>query len=104
MTASDTLLTNDMQGVVAEEGHSFVFFSALLNKPVCDSQGAWVGQLTDLAVSVAYMFPPVVGFVVQRGHWEPFALTGRWSDVVDIEGPAIRLGVPIHVLKPSKMD
>jgi magnesium transporter len=104
MTTPDRLPTNDMQEVVAEEGHSFVFFSALLNKPVCDSQGAWVGQLTDVAVSVAYMFPPVVSFVVQRGRWEPFALTGRWSDVVDIEGAAIRLGVPIHALKPSKMD
>jgi magnesium transporter len=35
---------------------------------------------------------------------EPFPLTGRWSDVVDTDGPAIRLGVPIHALKPSKMD
>ena len=63
-----------------------------------------VGQLSDLAVSVAYMFPPVVGFVVQRGRWEPFALTGRWADVVDISGPAIRLGVGIQALTPSKLD
>lgn len=104
MDAPDTTPVNHHDQVVAEEGHSFVFFSSLLKKPVCDSQGVPVGQLTDLAVSVAYMFPPVVGFVVQRGRLEPFPLTGRWSDVVDIEGPAIRLSVPIYALKPSKID
>ena len=104
MDAPDTTPVDYNDQVVAEEGHSFVFFSSLLSKPVCDSQGVPVGRLTDLAVSVAYMFPPVVGFVVQRGRLEPFPLTGRWSDVVDIDGPAIRLGVPIHALKPSKMD
>jgi magnesium transporter len=104
MVAPDTTPLSHNDQVVAEEGHSFVFFSSLLNKPVCDSQGALVGRLTDLAVSVAYMFPPVVGFVVQRGRLEPFPLTGRWGDVVDIEGPAIRLGVPIYGLKPSKID
>ncbi len=104
MVAPDTTPVNHNDQVVAEEGHSFAFFSSLLKKPVCDSQGAPVGQLTDLAVSVAYMFPPVVGFVVQRGRLEPFSLTGRWSDVMDIDGPAIRLGVPIHALKPSKID
>jgi magnesium transporter len=104
MDAPDTMPVSHNDQVVAEEGHSFVFFSSLLNKPVCDSQGTPVGRLMDLAVSVAYMFPPVVGFVAQRGRLEPFPLTGRWSDVVDVDGPAIRLGVPIHALKPSKMD
>jgi CBS domain-containing protein/sporulation protein YlmC with PRC-barrel domain len=104
MVAPDTTPLSHNDQVVAEAGHSFVFFSSLLKKPVCDSQGTPVGRLTDLAVSVAHMFPPVVGFVVQRGRLEPFPLTGRWSDVVDIEGPAIRLGVPIYALRPSKID
>jgi magnesium transporter len=104
MDTPDPRPANHNDQVVAEEGQSFVFFSSLLNKPVCDSQGALVGRLKDLAVSVAYMFPPVVGFVVQRGRLEPFPLTGRWSDVIDIDGPAIRLGVPISALKPSKID
>ncbi len=104
MVAPDTPRADDSPPLLAEAGHSFVFFSAVLNKPVCDSQGTPVGRLTDVAVSVAYMFPPVVGFVVQRGRLEPFPLTGRWSDVVEIDGPAIRLGVPIHALRPSKID
>ena len=104
MVAPETTPTADTHPVVAEEGHSFVFFSSLMHKPVCDSQGVPVGQLTDLAVSVAHMFPPVVGFVVQRGRLEPFPLTGRWSDVIEIDAPAIRLAVPIHALKPSKID
>lgn len=90
--------------VTGAERHAFLFFSVLLDKPVCDSQGTEIGRLTDLAVSVADMFPPVVGFVVQRGRWEKFALTGRWNSVVEIDGPAIRLDVPIHALTPSKID
>jgi magnesium transporter len=90
--------------LIAEAEHSFLFFSTLLQKPVVDADGTVVGRLSDLAVSVAYMFPPVVAFVVQRGRWEPFALTGRWADVVDISGPAIRLGVGIRNLTPSKLD
>jgi len=104
MTAPDIVPTNDTPQVFAEEQHGFVFFSTLLNKPVFDAHGAWVGELADLAVSVAHTFPPVVGFVVQRGRWERFALTGRWSDVADIEGPTIQLGVPIQALTPSKLD
>lgn len=95
---------NDTNRLIAEAEHGFLFFSELLNKPVHDANGLLVGQLSDAAVSVAYMFPPVVGFVVQRGRWEPFALTGRWSDVADIGGPSIRLAVGIHALTPSKID
>jgi magnesium transporter len=94
----------DVNRLIAEAEHSFLFFSTLLQKPVVDAHGTVVGRLSDLAVSVAYMFPPVVAFVVQRGRWEPFALTGRWADVVDISGPAIRLGVGIQNLTPSKLD
>ena len=88
--------------LIAEEGHTFLFFSALLNKPVCDANGTFVGWLSDVSASVGSIFPPVVGFVVQRGRWERFALTGRWSDVVGIDGAAIRLSVGIEALTPSK--
>jgi flagellar motility protein MotE (MotC chaperone)/sporulation protein YlmC with PRC-barrel domain len=94
----------DVDRLIAEAEHGFLFFSSLLQKPVVDADGTEVGRLSDLAVSVAYMFPPVVAFVVQRGRWEPFALTGRWADVVEISGPAIRLGVGIRNLTPSKLD
>src|SRR5512143_69607 len=98
--------TTDTHGspLIAETQHSFVFFSTLLDKPVHDANGALIGQLSDLAVSVAYMFPPVVAFVVQRGRWEKFALTGRWTDVADITGAAIPLNVAIPSLTPSKLD
>ncbi|HVO26854.1 MAG TPA: CBS domain-containing protein [Candidatus Margulisiibacteriota bacterium] len=101
---SDATLQLNESPLIAETQHSFVFFSTLLDKPVHDANGILVGRLSDLAVSVAYMFPPVVAFVVQRGRWEKFALTGRWSDVADIGGTAIRLTVGIQALTPSKMD
>lgn len=94
----------EVNRLIAEAEHSFLFFSTLLQKPVVDANGTVVGRLSDLAVSVAYMFPPVVAFVVERGRWDPFALTGRWADVIDISGPAIRLGVGIQNLTPSKLD
>ncbi len=100
---SDATVTTDTSPLIAETQHSFVFLSALLNKPVHDANGIVVGQLSDVAVSVAYLFPPVVAFVVQRGRWETFALTGRWTDVADISGPAIRLSVGIQALTPSKI-
>ena len=90
--------------LVAEEEHSFFFLSSLLGKPVIDADGDLVGNLSDLAVSVSSTFPPVVAFVVQRGRWERFPLTGRWADVQDIDGPKIRLNVGIRALTPSKID
>jgi magnesium transporter len=96
--------TSGERGLIAEPDHSFLFLSSLLNKPVHDANGTLIGQLHDLAVSVAYMFPPVVAFVVQRGRWEPFTLTGRWVDVADISGPSIRLSVGIQVLTPATTD
>jgi magnesium transporter len=101
---SDAITTTNDGLLIAETLHSFVFFSTLVDKPVHDANGLVVGQLSDLAVSVGYMFPPVVAFVVQRGRWEKFALTGRWTDVADIGGAAIRLSVAIQGLTPSKMD
>ncbi|MBI4516397.1 MAG: magnesium transporter [Deltaproteobacteria bacterium] len=82
----------------------FLYLSLLLGKAVHDAHGLLVGQLSDVAVSVGEMFPPVVGFVVQRGRWEPFPLTGRWADVAEIEGPVIRLSVGIQSLTPSKTE
>jgi magnesium transporter len=96
--------TNGERGLIAEPEHSFLFLSTLLNKPVHDANGVVIGLLHDLAISVAYMFPPVVAFVVQRGRWEPFSLTGRWNDVADISGPAIRLSVGIQALTPATTD
>jgi magnesium transporter len=101
---TESASTNGASRLLAEEEHSFLFFSPLLNKPVCDADGELVGHLSDLSISLALMFPPVVGFVVQRGRWERFALTGRWSDVAAIDGPAIRLTVSIRALTPSKGD
>lgn len=101
---TDTLTPAAADRLIAEAEHSFLFFTSILDKPVYDAQGVLVGRLSDLAVSVAYMFPPVVAFVVQRGRWEPFALTGRWNDVADISGPSIRLAVGIQSLTPSKID
>ncbi len=89
--------------LIAEQGHSFLFFSSLLNKPVVDAAGQFAGRLSDLSVAAASMFPPVVGFVLQRGHWDPFTLTGRWVQVGDL-GATIRLNVPLHALTPSKAD
>ncbi len=93
---------NESDRLIAEEEHAFLFFSSMLNRPVHDAHGTFVGRLSDLSISIGYMFPPVVGFVVQRGRWEPFALTGRWNDVADISGPTIRLSVGIQSLMPSK--
>jgi len=101
---TDALQISSPSPVIAEEEHSFRFFSSLVDKPVMDANGVPVGRLSDLAVSVAHMFPPVVAFVVQRGRWEPFALTGRWADVAAISEAAIRLAVGIDALKPSKID
>ena len=90
--------------LLANEEHEFVFFSTLLGKVVVDAHGFVVGRLSDLAVSVAQMFPPVVAFVVQRGRFEPFPLSGRWSDLASITGSVIRLAVGIQALTPSKID
>ncbi|HVN83862.1 MAG TPA: CBS domain-containing protein [Candidatus Binatia bacterium] len=100
---SDAAVTNDpLRSPLDFEFAGFLFLSTLLGKPVLDANGIEVGLLSDLSVSVADMFPPVVAFVVQRGRWERFALTGRWADVEDIDGPAIRLAVGIAALTPTK--
>ena len=98
------ITVNGSDQLIAPEEHAFLFFSSMLNKPVHDANGVLIGRLNDLSVSVAYMFPPVVSFVVQRGRWEPFLLTGRWTDVADISGAAIRLAVGMEALTPTKMD
>src|SRR5574337_73423 len=103
-TMNGDAITTETSRLIAQEQHSFLFLSSLLKKPVYDAHGTLVGHLSDLAVSIASVFPPVVAFVVQRGRWEHFPLTGRWSDVAQLDADAIRLAVGIAGLTPSKVD
>jgi len=91
----------DVSPLIAQPEYGFLFLSSLLGKPVEDADGVRVGHLSDLVVAMASTFPPVVGFVVQRGRWDPLSLTGRWTDVVELDAPAIRLGVGVRALTPS---
>jgi len=104
MTMTEIPTSDSVERRLDLEAHGFLFLSTLIGKPVVDAHGLVVGHLTDLAVSVAHLFPPVVAFVVQRGRFEPFPLTGRMRDVTDLTGAVIRLGVGIHALTPSKLD
>jgi len=87
--------------LIAEPDHGFLFLSSLLGKPIEDADGVRVGRLDDLVVAMASTFPPVVGFVVRRGRFDPLCLTGRWTDVADLGGPVIRLAVGVRALTPS---
>lgn len=101
---SDTGTLPLIDPLIAEPDHGFLFLSSLLGKRVVDAHGAFVGHLSDLAVSLASTFPPVIAFVAERGRWDPFPLTGRWSDVVEIAGEVIRLSVGMQALTPAKPD
>lgn len=98
---SDLAPPEGLSQLIAEPDYGFLFLSSLLGKPVEDAEGVRVGRLADLVVAMASMFPPVVGFVVQRGRWDSLNLTGRWSDVVDLGGPVLRLAVGVRALTPS---
>lgn len=87
--------------LIAEPDYGFLFLSSLLGVPVEDADGVRVGRLDDLVVAMASTFPPVVAFVVRRGRFDPLTLTGRWTDVADLSGPVIRLGVSVRALTPS---
>lgn len=91
----------DVSPLIAQPDYGFLFLSSLLGKPVEDAEGVRVGRLSDLVVAMASTFPPVVGFVVQRGRWDPLRLTGRWTAVADVGGPVIRLTVGMRALTPS---
>jgi CBS domain-containing protein/sporulation protein YlmC with PRC-barrel domain len=80
----------------------FVFYSALYRRLVVDVSGRPVGRLDDLAVTLGETYPPAAALLIRRGWVESFRLTARWRDVESIDGPAIRLRVPVEGLVPGR--
>jgi CBS domain-containing protein len=91
------------EGARAASSAPFVFYSALHGRPVVDAGGQLVGQLDDVAVTLADVFPAATALVARRGRFEPFPFTVRWRDVETLEGPAIRLRVPVERLTPGRV-
>jgi Mg2+ transporter MgtE len=78
-----------------------IYLSELLNRPVRDADNHKVGTLRDVVVSLASVFPTVVGLVIQRPKGLALGsetMTIPWSQVTNLEEKQIYLKVPQHLL------
>jgi magnesium transporter len=67
----------------------FLFFSALIGRPVVDSEGRSVGRVRDLAVRIRDLYPPVTALVVSRRRGGRFAVP--WDAVAECGVRTFRL-------------
>ena len=78
----------------ATRDHRFLYFSELLNRPVCAGKiRNRVGRLTDLVFSLSEPYPEAVGVYVEHGWGKPTEFI-PWDRVVKIDDDAVFVQPP----------
>jgi magnesium transporter len=76
--------------------HRFLYFSQLLNRPVCAGKiKNRLGRMTDLVFSLSEPYPEAVGVYVEHGWGNPTEFI-PWDRVVKIDDDAIFVQPPEH--------
>jgi magnesium transporter len=85
----------------APAASNFLFISELLDRPVEDALGEFIGRLDDLTVVVTEPFPRVRDCIIRQQWPNDLRLVCRWNDLADLRGTKIRLAVSVTQLIPA---
>lgn len=69
----------------------FIYFSRLMNKPVFDKNGEWVGKLYDIIVWPTEVYPQSSHLIIRRGFPNRKYAVIKWQDIQEIDNKDIRL-------------
>ena len=83
----------------------FEYFSTLMERDVLDAQGNWVGDLYDIIVKVAQIYPQSDGLVIRKGFINHKYAYISWQDVAEVGKKEIRLKIcPEKIIFAEKRD
>jgi len=88
MVALDNLATNNK-----DTTKMFIYFSQLMDEAVVDKNGDWVGEIYDIIVKPAQVYPISASLVIRRGFPNRKYAVIIWSDVLELGKKGIKLGV-----------
>jgi sporulation protein YlmC with PRC-barrel domain len=71
----------------------FVYFSALMDKPVLDKDGANIGELYDIVVKPAQVYPQSSSLVIRKGYLNRKYGLVNWPEIQNIDEEAVRLKI-----------
>ncbi len=71
----------------------FVYFSQLMDKPAFDKNGVWVGQLYDIIVQPAEIYPQSSHLIIRKGFPNRKYAVIKWQDIEEIDAKEIRLKI-----------
>jgi len=71
----------------------FVYFSQLLDRPIIDQHGQWVGELYDIIVKPSEVYPQSSNMIIRKGFPNRQYAVINWSDISEIDKKEIRLKI-----------
>ncbi len=68
----------------------FIYFSQLMDKPVFDKNGEWVGKLYDIIIQPTEVYPQSSHLVIRKGFPNRKYAVVKWLDIQEIDNKDIR--------------
>lgn len=71
----------------------FIFFSRIMDKPVLDKNGKFVGEIYDLAVKASQVYPLSDALIIRKGFPNRKYAIINWADIekIDLEGAQLTI-------------
>ncbi|MFA6216078.1 MAG: CBS domain-containing protein [Candidatus Omnitrophota bacterium] len=69
----------------------FIYFSALMDRPVIDSKGELVGELYDVMVKPSEVYPQSAQMIIRTGFFSRRYAVVDWADIQEIDGKEVTL-------------
>ena len=85
------MVNQDKLDIAQEKAkHMFIYFSQLMDKPVFDKNGEWVGKLYDIIIQPTEVYPQSSHLVLRKGFPNRKYAVVKWLDIQEIDNKDIR--------------
>ncbi|MEI6631542.1 MAG: CBS domain-containing protein [bacterium] len=91
----------DEQGI-KKEG-MFIYFSQIMDRPVIDSQGEFLGRIYDIVVKPTEVYPQSALLIIRKGFPNRKYAVVNWPDILELDIKETRLKIEGSRLKFSEM-
>jgi len=86
-------LFNQSMNIKISAAKMFIFFSQLMDKPVRDKDGNWLGQIYDLVVKSSQVYPLSDALIIRHGFPNRKYALVNWADIEKIDRTGAQLKI-----------
>jgi len=91
----------EAQGIKKEE--MFIYFSQLMDRPVIDNKGEFLGRIYDIVVKPTEVYPQSALLIIRNGFPNRKYAAVKWSDILELDTKETRLKIDKGALSFSEI-